>query len=157
MFLVLFVGFCISLVVFVALKVLSYAMASKTPDLYAVFEFVSSILLNMVYALILLVMRSVANDVARGRSPFTVAHANQIKAIAWIFVAGVVLNIFVSPDFVELVRFGEFDLGLVSDQLGRYPVIHIDVKSLVGAIVCFSLSSVWKYGALLQADSDDYL
>lgn len=157
LFLFLFVGLCISLVLFVALEVFSYAMSSKIPDPYTVFEFVSSMLINVVYAAILLVMRSVANDVARGRSPFTVAHANQIKVIAWMFVAGVVLNMFISPDFIELVHFGGFDLGLVSDRLGRYPVISLDAKSLVGAIVCFSLSSVWKYGALLQADSDDYL
>lgn len=74
-----------------------------------------------------------------------------------MFVAGFALNAFVSPGFVEMMSIGELELGLSSDQAGRYPTIPIDVKSVVGAIVCFSLSSVWKYGALLQADSDDFL
>lgn len=74
-----------------------------------------------------------------------------------MFVLGFVLGILVSPDFAEIVQVGALDFGLTSGQIGRYPTIPIDVKSVVGAIVCFSLSSVWKYGALLQADSDDFL
>ena len=80
-------------------------------------------------------MRSIAKDVACGCSPFTIA----------------------SPGFVSVVDAGGVHVGLASDQLTDYPIVPIDVKSVVGAVVCFSLSSVWKYGALLQADSDDYL
>ena len=51
-------------------------------------------------------------DVARGRSPFTIVHAKQIKFMAWMFVVGFVLNIFISPDFVELMHVGEANLGV---------------------------------------------
>jgi len=156
-FLVLFVAMVVSMTVLIFLEVFGYAYSSASPNPYAAFQFVSFMLISSVYAVMLLVMRSVAKDVALGRSPFTFSHARQIKIIAWMFVVGFVLNIFISPDFVELMRVGEFNFGVASDQLGRYPTIHLDVKSVVGAVVCFSLSSVWKYGALLQADSDDYL
>lgn len=102
-------------------------------------------------------MRSIAKDVACGCSPFTIAHASQIRVVAWLFVAGFVLGILASPGFVSVVDAGGVHVGLASDQLTDYPIVPIDVKSVVGAVVCFSLSSVWKYGALLQADSDDYL
>lgn len=157
LFLVLFILICVSLVVLIVLEIISYVVSSSTPEPYAAFQFGSSILMNAVYGVMLLVMRGVAKDVARGRSPFTFEHARRIKIMAWMFVAGFVLNIVISPDFIQMTHIGALDLGLVSDQIGRYPTIHLDVKSLVGAIVCFSLSSVWKYGALLQADSDDYL
>ena len=74
-----------------------------------------------------------------------------------MFVVSFALNLFISPDFIEMIHVGNADIGLVSDQVRRYPTLPLDVKSVVGAVVCFSLSSVWKYGALLQADSDDYL
>lgn len=157
LFLVFFVALCVYLVALVALEIFSYVSSSVMPDPYVVFQFASSVLINVTYAALLLVMRSVAQDVAHGRSPFTFAHAKQIKIVAWMFVIGVVLNLFISPDFIEMMHIGDVDLGVVSDQSRRYPTMRIDVKSAVGAIVCFSLSSVWKYGALLQADSDDYL
>lgn len=157
LFLVLFIALSIYLTALVALEVFSFLTSSAASDPYALFQFAASILISAVYGVMLLVMRSIAKDVARGRSPFTFAHAKHIKIIAWMFVVGFILNIFISPDFVELLHVGELNLGVASDQLGRYPTIHLDAKSLVGAIVCFSLSSVWKYGALLQADSDDYL
>lgn len=157
LFLVLFIAVCASLVGLVFLDILGYTASSTVPDPYTAFQFASSALVSAVYAVMLLVMRSVAMDVAFGRSPFTFVHAKQIKLIAWMFVIGFILCLFISPNFIEMMHVGEFDIGLVSDQIRRYPTIHIDVKSLVGAIVCFSLSSVWKYGALLQADSDDYL
>lgn len=157
LFLVLFIVLCTYLVVLVTLEIFSYASTSTIPDPYVAFQFATSILMSAVYGAMLLVMRSVAKDVARGRSPFTFEHAKQIKIIAWMFVVGFILNLFISPDFIEMMHIGEVDLGFVSDQARRYPTVHLDAKSLIGAVVCFSLSSVWKYGALLQADSDDYL
>ena len=119
LFLVLFVALCASSAVLIVLEVLSYISTATAPDPYVVFQFISSMLMSVVYGVMLLVMRGVAKDVSRGRSPFTFSHARHIKIIAWMFV--------------------------------------VSFKSVVGAVVCFSLSSVWKYGALLQADSDDYL
>ena len=156
-FLALFIGLSIYLTVLVTLKVFSCVSSLTPPDPYVMFQFGVSVLMSAVYGVMLLVMRSVAKDVAKGRSPFTFEHAKHIKIIAWMFVVGFILNIFISPDFIEMMHVGDVELGFVSDQVRRYPTIHLDAKSLVGAIVCFSLSSVWKYGALLQADSDDYL
>lgn len=157
LFLVLFVALCASSAVLIVLEVLSYISTATAPDPYVVFQFISSMLMSVVYGVMLLVMRGVAKDVSRGRSPFTFSHARHIKIIAWMFVVSFALNLFISPDFIEMIHVGNADIGLVSDQVRRYLTIHLDVKSVVGAVVCFSLSSVWKYGALLQADSDDYL
>ena len=77
-------------------------------------------------------------------SPFTIAHANQIRIIAWLFLTGFVLGILISSGFVSVANAGGFHIGLASDESANYSVISIDVKSVVGAVVCFSLSSVWK-------------
>ena len=126
-------------------------------DVSYLMQLTLSLLDFAIYGVILLVMRSIAKDVAQGRSPFTIAHANQIRIIAWLFLTGFVLGILISSGFVSVANAGGFHIGLASDESANYSVISIDVKSVVGAVVCFSLSSVWKYGALLQADSDDYL
>lgn len=157
LFLILFVAVCVSLVVVLSIEIFRCLTSSTVLSAGRVLQFVSTSIDYVIYGAMLLVMRSIAKDVASGNPPFTLSHANQIKAIAWMFVLGFVLGILVSPDFAEIVQVGALDFGLTSGQIGRYPTIPIDVKSVVGAIVCFSLSSVWKYGALLQADSDDFL
>lgn len=153
----MFIAVCVTSIVVLILETIRCVNMSTAPDLARILQLSSSLINYVIYGVMLLVMRSIAKDVAHGKPPFTIVHANQIKAIAWMFVLGFVLGVLVSPDFAEIAQIGALDFGLTSDQVGRYPSIHIDVKSAVGAIVCFSLSSVWKYGALLQADSDDYL
>ncbi|MRX83533.1 hypothetical protein [Eggerthella guodeyinii] len=157
LFSILLVAVCVSLTAVLSLETLRCVTSSTMPDPARLLQLVSTLIDYMIYGAMLLVMRSIARDISRGNPPFTIVHANQIKAIAWMFVIGFVLGIFVSPDFAEIAQIGAIDFGLTSGQAGRYPTIHLDVKSAVGAVVCFSLSSVWKYGALLQADSDDYL
>ena len=41
-----------------------------------------------------------------GRSPFTFSHARHIKIIAWMFVVSFALNLFISPDFIEMIHVG---------------------------------------------------
>nr|WP_255466648.1 hypothetical protein [Eggerthella hominis] len=157
LFLVMFIAVCVTSIAVFLLEIIRCVTMSTVPDLARILQLASALINYVIYGVMLLVMRSIAKDIAHGKPPFTIAHAIQIKVIAWMFVAGFILGILVSPDFAEIAQIGSLDFGLTSDQVGRYPSIHLDIKSLVGAIVCFSLSSVWKYGALLQADSDDYL
>ena len=157
LFLVAFVFVCVFVALFLVAKVSDFAGSGEALDVSYLIQLTLSLLDFAIYGVILLVMRSIAKDVAQGRSPFTIAHANQIRIIAWLFLTGFVLGILISSGFVSVANAGGFHIGLASDESANYSVISIDVKSVVGAVVCFSLSSVWKYGALLQADSDDYL
>lgn len=157
LFSIMFVLVCMSVALFLLLEAMDFAGTGELPNLALIMQLISTLLDFVIYGAMLLVMRSIAKDVACGCSPFTIAHASQIRVVAWLFIAGFVLGILASPGFVSVVDAGGVRVGLASDQLTDYPIVPIDVKSVVGAVVCFSLSSVWKYGALLQADSDDYL
>ena len=147
----------LSVVFCLVVEALHFSDSGQALEPMRLMQLISTLLDFAIYGAILLAMRGIAKDVALGRSPFTIMHANQIRIIAWLFLAGFFLGIATSPGFVSIADVGDLHVGFASDQAIEYPVFHLDVKSVVGAVVCFSLSSVWKYGALLQADSDDYL
>lgn len=111
----------------------------------------------LVYGAILFVMRGIALDISKRKSPFTVDHAKQIKVIAWLFVAAFIIGILNSPGFFSAVQVSLVTIGVSSDRVVDYPVLFLDFKSLIGAIVAFSLSSLWQYGTLLQTETDGYL
>ncbi|MDO4443804.1 MAG: hypothetical protein Q4B69_08040 [Slackia sp.] len=95
-----------------------------------------------------------AKDMAAGASPFTFGNARRIKAVGWLFVAGVAIELLFSPGFaaitVGMVEFVSQPAAAVD-----FPVLPVDIASIIGAIVSFSLASVWRYGALMQAQMDD--
>lgn len=157
LFLILFVVICITLSIYIVFKIFHLLATSTVPDFFVAIQLVSSSLDYVIFGVMLLVMRGIAKDVAKGRSPFTVAHAKRIKIIAWLFVVDFVLSAFVSPGFASVVGLGGLDFGLASDAIAGRPIVPVDARSIVGALVCFSLSAVWKYGALLQSDSDEFL
>lgn len=146
LFSIMFVLVCMSVALFLLLEAMDFAGTGELPNLALIMQLISTLLDFVIYGAMLLVMRSIAKDVACGCSPFTIAHASQIRVVAWLFIAGFVLGILASPGFVSVVDAGGVHVGLASDQLTDYPIVPIDVKSVVGAVVCFSLSSVWKYG-----------
>ena len=157
LFSVAFVFVVLSVVFCLVVEALHFSDSGQALEPMRLMQLISTLLDFAIYGAILLAMRGIAKDVALCRSPFTIMHANQIRIIAWLFLAGFFLGIATSPGFVSIADVGDLHVGFASDQAIEYPVFHLDVKSVVGAVVCFSLSSVWKYGALLQADSDDYL
>ena len=101
-----------------------------------------------------LIARSIFGTVAAGRTPFTLQHAKRIKLLGCLFVADFLLNLLVPLAFSMMSEVGSLTLGIMSSQAASYSVISIDIKGLIGAVVCFALSTVWRYGALLQAEED---
>lgn len=158
LFLILLVADCAFVLVVLALQIWRFSTEVAVGfGPLEVMRLVSSIVDFVIYGAILAVARNIAKDVAIGRSPFTLRNAKQITLIAWLLVASFALGFSNSPNFSSVVHVGIVELGVDSDNLGAYPTLFVDVKSLVGAIVGFLLSGAWRYGALLQADSDDFL
>ena len=69
---------------------------------------------------------------------FHFSHARHIKIIAWMFVVSFALNLFISPDFIEMIHVGNADIGLVSDQ-GKDIQRSISTPNPSLAAVCFAL------------------
>ena len=101
-----------------------------------------------------LIARSIFGTIAAGRTPFTFQHAQRLKLLGCLFVAVFVLNLLVPPAFSMMSEVEGLTLGIMSSQAASYSVISIDIKGLIGAVACFALSTVWRYGALLQAEED---
>lgn len=157
-FLVLLIADCVFILAMLALQI--YRFSTEGTDGFGPFEvmpLVSSIMDFVIYGAVLAVARNIAKDVAIGRSPFTLRNAKQLRLIAWLLILSFVLSFFGSPSFSSVSHVGIVELGVDPDSLDAYPTLFFDIKSLVGAIVGFLLSGAWRYGALLQADSDDFL
>lgn len=95
-----------------------------------------------------------AEDMAAGASPFTAGNTRRIKAVGWLFVAGAVVELLFSPGFAA-VTVGVVEFVSQPAAVVDFPVLPVDVASVIGAVVSFSLASVWRYGALMQAQMDD--
>ena len=105
--------------VLIVLEVLSYISTATAPDPYIVFQFISSMLMSVVYGVMLLVMRGVAKDVSRGRSLSLFRMLGTSKSSPGCSSCPFALNLFISPDFIEMIHVGNTGLiGLVSDRLG---------------------------------------
>ena len=101
LFLVLFVALCASSAVLIVLEVLSYISTATAPDPYVVFQFISSMLMSVVYGVMLLVMRALPKMFLEGDPLSLFSHARHIKIIAWMFVVSFALNLFISPDLLK--------------------------------------------------------
>lgn len=103
---------------------------------------------------VLFVIAKVFEDISKGSSPFTFIQSKRIGLVGGLLVAGVVVEAFISPDFSSMVSVNGADFGFDA-TLRENPTVFINRLYLIGAIVCFCLSYVFKYGALLQRLSDD--
>ena len=155
-FLILFVLNAVLFVICLALEMVRRVTGvDEGMSLAQVLALVSMFLEFLVYGAILYTMKSIARDVAKGKRPFSDAHVKQIRSIAWLFVLTFLVGVLCSPNVTSVVQASVVNIGVASDQVANY--FFFDTKSCIGAIVAFSLSSLWRYGALLQAEADDYL
>ncbi|OUP09460.1 hypothetical protein [Collinsella sp. An2] len=101
---------------------------------------------------------SIFRDMSRGESPFTVRHARLIAGLGGLFVVNALLALIfrgnVLLDFAPTLSISYWPnpfVLLVGGQNG----VAIDVGSLLAALVCFSISIMWRYAALLQEQTDE--
>lgn len=99
-------------------------------------------------------LRGVSSDMAKGESPFTPAHARRISALGWMLVAVTVIELVASPGFVS-IAIGPLSLINSPHVMFEELTIPLDMGAILGAVTCFSLSAIWRYGALLQAQAED--
>lgn len=95
--------------------------------------------------------------VGKGLSPFSLSCSRQIQVLAVILLVGVVAGALVDPG----TRFGsESATGSISFDFrgsNRYDSVYIDLRGLLLSIICFALSPIFRYGALLQSEADDLM
>ena len=102
-------------------------------------------------------MLSISFDVARRQSPFTIRHARMITVIACLFAINAVMgSLQIGSDLKIMMGNCMLSCRMNSAllQIGDSG-ITLDVGSIIAMMVAFALSIFWRYGALLQSQSDD--
>lgn len=100
-----------------------------------------------------MVLRGMGCDMEKGESPFTLKHARNIRVLGWTFVVVTAIELIVSPGFMS-IAVGPFSLINAPQAMFEELTIPLDMGGILGAIACFSLSAIWRYGALLQRQSE---
>lgn len=93
-------------------------------------------------------------DVGSGNSPFSDSQSKRFKVIGWLLLASFVLAVFTSIAPLPHAEIGSLTFGIL-DLGNSSSGINFDLSYLLWAIVSFSFSQVFKYGALLQQLSDE--
>ena len=79
--------------------------------------------------------------------------SRQIKVVSFLLLASFVLQAVVSVIPFDGHSLGVMRIGLAKQ--GDGVVADLSISTLVASVICFILSYVFKYGALLQQLSDD--
>lgn len=101
-----------------------------------------------------LTLRGICKDMARGDSPFTTAHARRISLFGGLLVAVATIELVASPGFIALTV-GRFVFISSTQCILEDLALPVDVGAILGAVSCFSISAIWRYGALLQEQAED--
>lgn len=99
-------------------------------------------------------LRGISVDMAHGESPLILSHARRISIIGWLFVVAAVGDLLILPRFLSIV-IGPFDLLGNTYSMFENLTLSIDIGAVLGAVCCFSASAIWRYGALLQDQTED--
>ena len=116
---------------------------------------VSALFTAVVAMAVEFILRGVSADMARGVSPFSEEHAKRIRLLGFLFLASALVTLLSSPGFISMTV-GVFRfIDSPSHLFGGVFALPVDLGSLFGAVVSFSLAAIWKYGALLQRQSEE--
>lgn len=154
-FLVFFVLYCVLCLCFIGLFIFAQINSDFEGSFLDGLTMVILVVDLVILGGALLMLRNIFDTISQGGSPFTLRQSRQLMVIGILFALDVVLNFCLSPAFSSIVYVGPVEFGYGANHTTPYPVLTINVKSVVGTVVCFALSAVWRYGALLQSETDD--
>lgn len=106
------------------------------------------------------VLGNMLSDISEDRTPFTFQNANRLRLLALILLLYTVLEWLVAvtnTQFVLLMSNGAFKIGNIVSSFSSANGTTFNLFPLVIAAVFFALSYVFKYGVLLQQESDETL
>lgn len=114
------------------------------------------VLSNAASAFALFLISRIFAEMGCGESPFNKTRVRQLQALGLLFIFAAISNSLIVPGAEVGVQSGDFTVSFYSGQpAGGSP--DLDINSWLIAIVCFMLSMIFKYGALLQQEADDLM
>lgn len=94
-------------------------------------------------------------DIANGGTPFTNRQARRFVLVALLLLIYVAAEALVPIHYENILQLENMAVGYVSSNPPISSTsIFIDAKAIGGAIICLCLSTIFKYGSLLQETHD---
>lgn len=100
------------------------------------------------------ILGSMSRNIAQGVSPFTIKHSKMIAALGWLFLLTALIEFLTSPGFIS-IELGRIALVGLSQTTIENLSLPVDVVAILMGVVCFAFSLMWRYGALLQKQTND--
>lgn len=111
----------------------------------------SFIVVFSIGCLLLFVLSRIFKDISKGNTPFSNIQARRIWALGALMLVYCVAEIIISANPLQA------DVAGMSVLVHASPGLYIDIKLFAAAVICFCLSYVFRYGALLQWLQDETL
>ncbi len=154
-FKVAFVLSCISCIALITLSILTTLSEVQTSFLSALLNIVPVVLSYLAFVIVLWCPACAFHDMSKGSSPFNRKQVRRIRLIGILLIASAVTEVLISLGYSNVVQIGgDMAIGYGSSSLVAPSPIFIDAKAVIGAVVCFALSAIFSYGAILQEDND---
>lgn len=153
LFLVLFVLYCLAAILVCLYSIFPPEGFSYVgpPSILLLLPVVFKVLAG---GLALFLVAKMMKSISKGASPFSPSASFHVKIIAIILLLGVISGIFIEPgSWVGAVA----DKSTMAYEFGgsNRADVYIDTTSLFLSIICFALSTIIRYGALLQNEVND--
>lgn len=116
-----------------------------------------ALILVVIFGAVLVILQGISADIAHGVSPFTRGHASRIFVLGIAFLANTAAAFVVPGGSIDLVA-GPVQVTCFPHSMMLYlgtGAIPLDAGSLLGAVICFAIAAIWRYGALLQEQTED--
>ena len=145
----------VCLAFFILVTILFSALCVLSPDdVERIRAIVYAVLHRALLSAILLLAIFGLSETIRGESPFTLKQSRRFLIAGILFLCVVVLD-FILPVEYSINAFsgmlGEINLNTMSPT----GFVNLDVGSLLGSFASFCFAVVFKYGVLLQQESDE--
>lgn len=154
-FRVVFVLSCASCVALSALSVYASLSEAQTPFLEVLLTTLPVVLSRLAFVLVLWCLASAFDDISKGSTPFSKKQVGRIRVIGILLLASAIAEFLITANYSNIVQVGsDLAVGYNLSSNVASDSIFIDVKAITGAVVCFALSAIFSYGAILQEDND---
>lgn len=118
-------------------------MHLRTTKENALYNYSSTVVISMVSLIMMLFMDRLFTNIRRSHTPFTLDNAKILKGAALVLLLSAALMPFIFIVFAYLFN-------------QRYQ-INIEILLFVMSVIVYCISLVFRYGALLQKESDETL
>ena len=144
-------------VAFVSVAII--ALFRPSDDLSVIVQSWTALFSVLILSILLVVIfgniYSLLKDITKGESPFKRKQAKRFRNISFALVIYAVLSLLISvvePALIDIYT-DSLQIAAVVDDTGS----HINLMTIVFALVMFSVSVIFEYGAKLQEQSDEIL